>query len=131
LCIFHTFTLVMYQDQFFEGEYDSLEALIRRFENMLQGKSHGFIDEDSFARIVDYYDAQEDLPRALEAANIGMEQFPYCADLQIKKAALLNATGQFDRALSLLENAEILNPSDANHYIHKIDACLGLNKVKK
>ncbi len=116
----------MHQEQSFDEQFDDLKNLIRRYEDIREGRVQDFLDEDSFAQIIDYYDDQEDLRSAIEAAEMGMQLFPYSADLQVKKAALLNATGQYERALSLLENADILNPSDVSLYIHKIDAYLGL-----
>ncbi len=118
----------MYQEQPLDEQFNDLENLIRRYEDIREGRAQDFLDEDSFAQIIDYYDDQEDLGSAIEAAEMGMQWFPFSADLQVKKAALLNATGQYERALSLLENADILNPADMNLYIHKIDAYLGLGR---
>ncbi len=129
--LFYTFTSVMYQEQSFEEQFDGLSELIRRFEALRRGNTHEFIDEDSFALIIDYYDDNEEMNRAMEAAEIGIQRFPYCADLLVKKAALLNAAGRFGTALAVLENAGALNPADINLYIHKIDALLGLNRLEE
>ena len=52
------------------------------------------------------FDDKDDFGEALNAAACGLEQFPYSAELMIRKADLLLATRQYPEALETLENAE-------------------------
>ncbi|MFM9785887.1 hypothetical protein, partial [Streptomyces scabiei] len=79
-------------------------------------------------RIIDYYDDKDNIPEALEAAEIGLEQFPYSAMLMIKKADLLLATRKYQQALHILETAELFDSTDLNLYILKTDAYLALDQ---
>ncbi len=54
---------------------DEIKELVRQFQNLKNGKSHSFLDEDSFEKIIDYYDDEEDLQQALVAAELGIELF--------------------------------------------------------
>lgn len=109
---------------------EELKELIRQFNNLRSGLSHSFIDEDSFERIVDYYDDKDDLTSAMEAVELAVEQYPFSSTLQLKKADLLIATRQYKEALFILEKAELLDRTDINLYILKTDAYLALDQQK-
>ena len=57
----------------YRQDREELKALLQQFENLKAGKSNSFIEEDSFERIIDYYDEKEQLNLALEAAEYGIE----------------------------------------------------------
>ena len=115
----------------YREDRDEMRELLRQYNNLKSGLSHSFIDEDSFERIVDYYDDKDDLASAIEAVDFGIEQYPYSSNLQIKKADLLIATRHYREALTLLEKAELLDRTDINLYILKTDAYLALDQQKK
>ncbi len=115
----------------FHEDREEIRELIRRYENLKVGRSHSFIDEDDFDRIIDFYDDKDDLPEALKAAEIGVEQFPYSAQLMVRKADLLLALRQYDEALAILEQAELFDSNDLNLYILKTDAYLALDQQPK
>lgn len=115
----------------FGEDKEEIRELVRQFQNLKAGRSHSFLDEDSFEKIIDYYDDVEDLPQALEAVELGIEQFPYSSMLQIKKADLLIATHKYHEALRVLGHAELLDSNDINLYILKTDAYLALDQQEK
>jgi tetratricopeptide (TPR) repeat protein len=102
-----------------------------QYNNFKSGKKFSFIEEESFVRIIDYFDESDDIPSAVEAVNYAVEQFPYSASLHIKKADLLIATRRYREALSLLDKAELLDSNDINLYILKTDAHLALDNQEK
>src|SRR5215204_2266495 len=108
-----------------------LQEILKRYENLKKGRSHSYIDEESFEKIIDYFDEKEDISSALEAAEKGAEQYPFSSTMLIRKADLLIATHKYRDALSLLEHAAMLDSSDINVYILKTDAYLALDKQEK
>jgi len=116
------------QSQF---ERDDMKELLKQFQNLRHGYSHSFLDEESFEKIIDYFDDTEELTQALEAAELGIEQYPYSSVLLIKKADLMIATRRYSDALNILEKAELLDGSDINLYILKTDAYLALDQQDK
>lgn len=113
------------------SENEDLQELLVVYERMRSGKGTGFLSEESFERIVDHFDDQDALPKAMEAVEIGILQFPYSSTLLVKKADLLIASRQYKRALSLLEKAEILDKNDIDIYILRTDAYLALDMQEK
>lgn len=122
---------MIHENNFFNEEFDELKELLQQFENLRTGRSHAFLDEDSFEQIIDYFDDQDDLPKAMQAVEMAIEQFPYSASLLLKKANLLIETKKYREALQWLEQAELLDTTDVNLYILKTDAYLALSEHEK
>jgi tetratricopeptide (TPR) repeat protein len=115
----------------FHSNNDEMRELLRQFDNLKNGRSHSFIEEESFERLINYYDEKEDFTSALQAAELGIDIYPYSSLLLIKKADLLLATRQYREALSILEKAELLDSLDINLFILKTDAYLALDQQEK
>ena len=119
----------MNTDPYYDKE--SINELVQLFEKLRSGTSSVFLEEEAFEKIIDYYDDQENSLRAIEAADIGIEYFPFSSSLLFKKADLLLASRKYNEALSILEKAELLDANDLNLYILKTDAYLALDKQEK
>ncbi len=115
----------------YREDREELKELLIQYQNLKQGISHSFIEEDAFERIIDYFDEKDDMHQALEASEIALEQFPYSSLLMIKKADLLLASRKYQEALNILEMAELFDSNDVNLYILKTDAYLALDQQQK
>ncbi|MFZ1530266.1 MAG: tetratricopeptide repeat protein [Ferruginibacter sp.] len=115
----------------YRQDREELKALLSQYENLKAGRAHSFIDEDDFERIIEFYDEKEQLPQALEAANFGLEQYPFSSDLLLQKAGLLIALRKYEEALKTLEKAEIYNAANIDLYILKTDVYLALDLQQK
>lgn len=98
----------------FNEDFEDLRDLLQQFENLKEGRSHAFLDEDSFEQIIDYYDEHDELNNALQAVEIAIDQFPFSSALLLKKSALLIETKKYRDALALLEKAAVLDSNDIN-----------------
>ncbi|MFN5225431.1 MAG: hypothetical protein ACK5CP_02710 [Bacteroidota bacterium] len=107
---------------------ESMGELLQQYRKLLNGKQHLALEEDDFERVIDYFDDSDQLPAALEAADLGLQQFPYSSQLMIKKADLLLAGRKYREALDILETAALYDPTDINLYILKTDAFLALDQ---
>ncbi len=110
---------------------DELKDLLKKYQSLVQGQPNSFLEEESFERIVDYYDEKEDMSAALEAVEHGILQYPYSSLLLVKKADLFIATRKYSDALDLLEKVELLDRRDINVFILKTDAYLALDQQQK
>lgn len=119
------------RDNPFGEDKDEIRELIRQFQNLKAGRANSFLEEDAFEKIIDYFDDIEDIAQALEAVEMGIEQYPYSAMLHIKKADLLIATRRYRDALEVLNHAELLDSNDINLYILKTDVYLALDEQEK
>ncbi len=113
------------QNPFSEDKH-LIQELLKIYANLKNGNAHSYIDEESFERIITYFQDKEDLKNAAEAAELAIRQYPWCADLLVKKADILLAKRKYHEALAILDKAELLDSKDMNLYICKTDAYLAL-----
>jgi len=119
------------KDNQYWKDRDEMNELLKQYNNLKNGKQFSFIEEESFLRLIDYFDDNDKLSSALEAVNFALEQFPYSSSLYIRKADILIATQNYYEGLSYLEKAEVLDSNDINLYILKTDAYLALDFQEK
>ncbi len=112
-------------------EREEMQELLKVYQNLKSGRSSHFIEEEDFERIINYFDDKQDLPAAIEAADVGMGQFPYSAQMMFKKADLLIANRQYLEALDLLDAGALFDRNDTTLYILKTDAFLALDQPEK
>jgi tetratricopeptide (TPR) repeat protein len=121
--------LLMTSDPYYDKE--SIDDLLKHYNNLRNGGKSIFIDEEAFEKIIEYYHEQEELSKALEAAETAIEYFPFSAPLLIRKADLLLSGRKYAQALELLEKASLFDSSDINLYILKTDAYLAMDQPEK
>lgn len=107
-------------------EREEMQELLKAYDNLKAGRSAPFLEEDDFERIINYFDDHEDVPAALEAATIGLEHFPFAAQLMYRKADFLIAQQHFQEALDLLDTAALYDQTDISLPILRTDAYLAL-----
>jgi tetratricopeptide (TPR) repeat protein len=115
----------------YREEREELEELLKQYDNLKAGRSHIFLDEDAFDKIVEYFDEKEDLHKALEAVEIATEHYPFSSSLLIKKADIFLSLRRYKEALGILEQAELFDSRDINIYILKTDVWLALDQQEK
>jgi len=112
-------------------EREEMQELLRIYQNLKAGRSSNFMEEEDFERIINHFDDRQELASALEAADVGMEQFPYSAQLMFKKADLLIANRQYLEAVEMLDAGSLFDNNDTTFYILKTDAYLALEQPEK
>lgn len=112
-------------------EREEMQELLKAYENLKAGRSAPFLEEEDFERIINYFDDHEEVPAALEAASIGLEHFPFAAQLMYRKADFLIAQQHFQEALDLLDTAALYDQTDISLPILRTDAYLALEAPEK
>jgi tetratricopeptide (TPR) repeat protein len=105
--------------------------ILKQYQDLRDGKSSLYPDEDSFDKIIDYFEEKEQLKQALEACEIGLSIFSYSASLLIKKANLLIDFRKYDEALQTLEKAEWLDGMNADLCVLKTEVYLALDRQEE
>src|SRR5215510_9617022 len=93
-------------------DHQQIQELLKQYENLKLGKTYSFLEEDAFEKIISYFDESDDLTKALEAANLAIERYPYSSALLIKKADVLLSKRQYKQAMEVLEQASLFDSSD-------------------
>jgi len=112
-------------------EREEMAELLSRFELLRSGGSPPFLEEEAFEKIIDHFQQNEQLDKALEAANLAVERFPYSSALQVRKADILLVHRRYREGLRVLDQAHLLDSRDINIYILRTDAYLALDQQEK
>jgi tetratricopeptide (TPR) repeat protein len=115
----------------YQEDKEQLQELLKQYANLRHGRQHSFLEEESFEKIINYFEEREELPRALEAADMAIEQYPYSSSLLIRKADILLLTRRYREALDILDHASLFDSRDINLYILRTDAYLALDEQPK
>ncbi len=112
----------------YQEDREQMRELLRQYENLRTGRSHSFIDEEAFEKIINYFEEKEELSKALDAADTAIEQYPFSSTLLIRKADLLLDLRRYRAALEVLDQASLFGDNDINLYILRTDAYLALDE---
>ncbi len=112
-------------------EREEMQELLKVYQNLKNGRAVSFLDEEDFVKVIDYFDEKDDLEEATEAAELGLQLFPFSSQMMLKKADLLIAATHYDEALELLNDAELYDKNDINLYILKTDVYLALEQPER
>ena len=112
-----------------QNDEQDMNEILNAYQNMKKGKSHYFLDEDSFEKIIEYYNDKNNPEESFVAVNMGLEQFPYSAQLMIKKADILIGLQRYNEAEEVIERAELYDNNDIDIYVLKLELALARNHV--
>jgi tetratricopeptide (TPR) repeat protein len=91
----------------------ALVSLVSDFEaNFEKGKVE-FLHEKTINQLLQFYEVDGQIEKALEVVNIGLEQYKYRSDFYIIKARLLLVNKQIDESLSVLDFVQNIAPFEA------------------
>ena len=110
---------------------ESIDELLKQYNNLKNGYGSVFFEEEAFEKIIDYFDEQEDLSKALEAAETAIEYYPFSAPFLLRKADLFWLPVNTKKPWPYLEKAELFDATDINLYILKTDAYLAMDMQEK
>lgn len=99
-------------DDFMEDEWNSLDELLRRYENVKNGEAGGLMDEEDFEKVIEYFFQNSNEEQALLACDIAATYYPFSTSISLLKAEILvqgQKYGQAQRILDELEKNDSLN----------------------
>jgi tetratricopeptide (TPR) repeat protein len=110
----------MYRDNFKE-EQEDIHLLVRQYEEMLNKDGVGFFEKKQFTQLINYYEANDKIKKALNVIENALEQHPFSATFYIRKAQFLIDDNKEPEALELLEQAELYDASEIDIYLLRAD----------
>ncbi|HRX28604.1 MAG TPA: tetratricopeptide repeat protein [Saprospiraceae bacterium] len=103
-----------------------LKNIVSDFETKIEKGEVGILDEKLLFQLVDYYDNEMQMDKALEVIEIAIEQYKYRSEFLIIKSKLLLNMGLVEDCLYTLNEAEIIAPYEIEISIIRARA-LGMN----
>src|SRR5690606_35653212 len=98
----------------YQEDRENIQELLKQYERLRRGQGNSFLEEESFEKIILYFEDREEPTKALEAANRAIEQYPYSANLLLRKAEVLLTIRNYNEALEILEQAAVFDSRDIN-----------------
>src|SRR5688572_5113593 len=93
-----------------EEDKEILDSTVKRYEEMRKKRESYFFDVDALQRIIEHFIERIEFNKALEVARYGLKLHPGTTLFKIKEAHLYALTGDEDKALDLLDEAEAVSP---------------------
>ncbi|MEL6924301.1 MAG: tetratricopeptide repeat protein, partial [Bacteroidota bacterium] len=110
------------------NNHHTIAALVSEYEAMSQKGTVGFLEEKVFLQLIDYYQDQLQIDRALEVVDHALAQYNFSADFYIRKAQLLIESRQEEKAIDSLEQAQIYAPSEIGIFLLRVEILCSLGK---
>lgn len=113
----------------FSGEEENFS--VSKFESMLQENHIFFFDVDEFEEIIEHYFEYGKMGKAKHALQIGLSQHPSATTLKLLQVEVLIFEDDLKQAEQLLNQLEMLDPSNSEVYVQKANLYSKLNNHLK
>ena len=89
----------------------ALHELVAEYEQSSRQGLRVFLGEEAFQQLLDYYEEEEQLEKAIEVSDLAISQHAYSADFYLRKAYLLLRVKREDL---VKPNPKETDPDDPN-----------------
>lgn len=93
-------------DDFMDDEWNSLDDLLKRYEDVKNGESASIMDEEDFERVIEYYFQNSNEEQALLACEIARTYYPFSTSVILLKAEILVQAQKYGQAMHALDELE-------------------------
>jgi tetratricopeptide (TPR) repeat protein len=114
-----------------EEDNSILYSTVKRFEEMRRKRESYFFDVDALQRMIEHFIERIEFPKALEVARYGLKLHPGSVLFKVKEAHLFALTGEEDKALQILEEAEAISPYDVDLHLIRGNIYNSLEKYQQ
>lgn len=115
----------MFDDDFPDEEWDSLDELLQRYEQVKLGESSGIMEEEEFERVIEYYFQNSNEEQAMLACEIARTYYPFSASVLLLKAEILTQAQKYGQALKVLDEMEQYDQNNLDATLLRSDILLG------
>lgn len=116
------------EEEFDEMSLSDVVGLVQQYEQAQKEHKPLLLDEESYERIIQFYQENREFKRAVSVANSALERYPFSPGFFILKAESLAEQSNFDEALQSLELAETLDATEITIYLIRADIYLWTGK---
>ena len=109
----------------------TLLNLVTDFEALIEKGEVGFFDRKEFLKLIDYYQEEQLVDKAIEVADFALEQYKYINVFYLVKGNLLLKKNSPKLAIYYIEHAEKISPFDSEVRILKAKALAMLGQTSE
>jgi len=96
----------MYEDDFSDDEFDAMDELLQRYEQVKRGESAGMMDEEDFERVIEYFFENSNDEQAMLACDIARTYYPFSSSVLLLRAEILTQSQKYGQALKALDELD-------------------------
>src|SRR5690606_861307 len=115
----------MFDDDYFDDEWSSLDDLLRQYERIKKGEPANLMDEEEFEQVIDYFLQNNNDEQALLACDIARTYFPFSTSVLILKAEILTQSQKYGQALKVLDEMEQYDQNSLDATLLRAEILLG------
>jgi tetratricopeptide (TPR) repeat protein len=115
----------MYEDDFTDDEYDSMEELLHQYEQVKRGEATGMMDEEAFERIIEYFFQNSNEEQAMLACDIARTYYPFSSTVMLLRAEILTQAQKYGQALKTLDELDQYDQHNLDAVLLRSDILLG------
>jgi tetratricopeptide (TPR) repeat protein len=115
----------MFDDDFLDDEYNSMEDLLGRFEQIKKGEGGSLLDEEEFELVIEYFFQNNNEEQAILACDIARTYYPFSVSVLLLKAEILTQAQKFGQALKVLDEMEQYDIKNLDATLLRSDILLG------
>ena len=106
----------------------AVNQLVAAYEAQFGRGEEVFFEEKAYLKIIDFYEKDFQLDKALEVAGYAITHHTYSSECYSRKAELLIGLGKAEEALSVLEEARLFAPSEPDIDLLQAEALIVLQR---
>ncbi len=115
----------MFDDDYLDEEWDSLDELLQRYEEVKTGESARMMEEEEFERVIEYYFQNSNEEQAMLACEIAATYYPFSGSILLLKAEILTQAQKYGQALKVLDEMEQYEQNNLDATLLRSDILLG------
>lgn len=121
----------MYDDDFMDDEFDEMDDLLGRYEQVKRGESAGMMDEEDFERIIEYFFQDSNEEQAMLACDIARTYYPFSSSVLLLRAEILTQSQKFGQALKCLDELDQYDQQNLDAILLRADIFVSQHKYDK
>lgn len=114
----------MFENESNIPDFSEIIELIQQYEEAVKSNGSPHFDEDSYEKLILYYQDNREFKKALSVIENAIKQFPFSAEFLLKKSEVFAEQNRLDDALEFIGYAAVLDPSDVRIALTKADILL-------
>ena len=115
----------MMDDDFLDDDYDSMDDLLQRYDQVKRGEAAGMLQEEEFERLIEYYFQNSNEEQALLACDIARTYYPFSGTVLLLRAEILTQAQKYGQALKTLDEMEQFEQNNIDATLLRSDILVG------
>lgn len=121
----------MFDDDYNDEEWDSIEDILSKYEEVKKGNSVSILDEEEFESVIDHFFQNSKEEEALLACDIARTYYPFSGSILLLKAEILTQTQKYGQALNTLDEMEQYDANNLDAVLLRSDILLAQLKFDR